>query len=410
MIRCFSLCLAVFFVSHTSFAQTNGASDDAFNIDADSTLMVAAPGLLDNDDFTSADSFFVVLVDEPANGTLELGPSGEFTYQPNAGFSGTDSFTYLLETVPVSQMVTFDTSQSTLDINIDLNVILSTMSDSASGRVQGVANVMLAPLTEPFSSALIMDMDASIVDSMSLSYDFGGGNTIDVSTDTNAFVFDLIEPGPEASVANGDFEQTDNLVSLIGKTIVLGGGLFETIIFDAIPDSSLVFDIENTASLFGTVTRDGDQLTLNTSYALQDTLVLEGGLVTAVMDVSGNLVGTGPIVEPIQSNTATVTITVDPLSNTSTEEEVPFTYALAQNYPNPFNPSTSIAFSMPSTEHVSLKVYDTLGREVQTLIDGIMSSGQHEVRFEANGLPSGLYVYRMESGSFTASRTLLLIK
>ena len=172
-------------------------------------------------------------------------------------------------------------------------------------------------------------------------------------------------------------------LALIGKTLVLGGGLFESIIFDAIPDSSLVFDIENTTTLEASIVQQNDELALTTSFALQDTLILEGGLVTAVMDVTGDIVGTGPVVQPDQSNVATVSITVNPLSNTSVEDEVPFSYALAQNYPNPFNPTTSIAFSLPTIGHVSLRVYDTLGREVQTLVDGVLPVGQHEVLFEA---------------------------
>lgn len=409
MIKCLSLCLAGFIFAYPSFAQSNNAVDDAFDIDADSVLSIGAPGLLDNDEIALDDSFFVVLVDAPANGTLEINADGTFSYQPDEGFSGTDSFTYLLETLPY-QSVTFDTSQSSIDINIDLNVILSSMTDSASGRVAGSADLMLSPLNGTISSAQIMDMDASIIDTMSLFYNFGGGNIIAVSTDTNAFVLDLIEPGPEAPVTGGSFEQTDNLVSLIGKTLVLGGGLFESIIFDAIPDSSLVFDIENTTELAASITQQNDELTLTTSYTLQDTLILEGGLVTAIMDVTGELVGTGPVVQPDQSNVATVSITVNPLSNTSVEDEVPFSYALAQNYPNPFNPTTAISFALPATGHVTLRVYDTLGREVKTLVDGVMPIGQHEVLFEADGLPSGMYLYRMESGDFNASRTLMLVK
>ena len=213
MIKCLSLCLASFMIAVPAFAQSNNAVDDAFDIDADSMLSIGAPGLLDNDEIVLDDSFFVVLVDAPANGMLEIDADGAFSYQPNEGFSGTDSFTYLLETLPY-QSVTFDTSQSLIDINIELNVILSSMSDSATGRVAGSADLMLSPLGGAFSSANIMDMDATIIDTMSLFYNFGGGNFIDVSTDTNAFVFDLIEPGPVASVTGGSFEQPDNLVSL----------------------------------------------------------------------------------------------------------------------------------------------------------------------------------------------------
>ncbi|MBT8399418.1 MAG: T9SS type A sorting domain-containing protein, partial [Rhodothermia bacterium] len=87
--------------------------------------------------------------------------------------------------------------------------------------------------------------------------------------------------------------------------------------------------------------------------------------------------------------------------------EVPAEFTLDQNYPNPFNPTTTINFSLPSSEKVSLTVFDVLGREVQTLIDGqTMAAGKYAVSFDgANGLASGVYVYRLDAGK-AFSRTM----
>ena len=90
--------------------------------------------------------------------------------------------------------------------------------------------------------------------------------------------------------------------------------------------------------------------------------------------------------------------------------EVPGTYSLDQNYPNPFNPSTSIRFAVPVARHAVLKVYDILGQEVATLVDDRIVAGSHVVRWNPDGLASGVYLYRLEAGGFTASRTLLLLK
>jgi hypothetical protein len=85
-------------------------------------------------------------------------------------------------------------------------------------------------------------------------------------------------------------------------------------------------------------------------------------------------------------------------------------YQLSQNYPNPFNPSTTIIYSIPTTSHVSLKVFDALGREVRTLIDGIVSAGTYQAGLDATSLPSGVYLYRLVAGSFAESRKLIVMK
>lgn len=89
---------------------------------------------------------------------------------------------------------------------------------------------------------------------------------------------------------------------------------------------------------------------------------------------------------------------------------VPTTFQLHQNYPNPFNPSTRIPFSVQVAGFTSLKVYDVLGREVATLVNENLQPGSYEVTFQADGLTSGVYLYRFQSGNFTAARTLLLLK
>lgn len=93
------------------------------------------------------------------------------------------------------------------------------------------------------------------------------------------------------------------------------------------------------------------------------------------------------------------------------EESNPFGYRLSQNYPNPFNPTTNIEFKLPKATNVSLKVYDLLGREVALLIDNERySSGSQTINFNASALASGMYIYKLEAGSFTQTRKMLLIK
>ena len=89
---------------------------------------------------------------------------------------------------------------------------------------------------------------------------------------------------------------------------------------------------------------------------------------------------------------------------------IPTTPVLHQNYPNPFNPTTTIRFSLSRREHVTLKVFDVLGREVTILVDGELNPGEHSVVFNATGLPSGEYFYRLSSPTFSQTKSMGIIK
>jgi len=88
----------------------------------------------------------------------------------------------------------------------------------------------------------------------------------------------------------------------------------------------------------------------------------------------------------------------------------PETFALSQNYPNPFNPSTVINFTIPKAGNVSLKVYNVLGQEVATLLDGFKTAQTYNVRFDAAGLSSGVYIYTLKTGDQSISKKMLLLK
>lgn len=94
----------------------------------------------------------------------------------------------------------------------------------------------------------------------------------------------------------------------------------------------------------------------------------------------------------------------------SADVSKPNVYYLSQNYPNPFNPSTTIEFSIPERSHVSLKVYDVLGNEIATLVDGWMESTNHQVTFDGSKLASGIYYYTLMTGNFTSTKKLILLK
>jgi hypothetical protein len=101
----------------------------------------------------------------------------------------------------------------------------------------------------------------------------------------------------------------------------------------------------------------------------------------------------------------------DPLANpVSSGNYVPTEFKLEQNYPNPFNPTTTISFDLPKETNVTLKVYNTLGAEVATLVNKVMPTGHQSVVFNATKLASGMYVYRLQSGNFVETKKMILLK
>lgn len=100
---------------------------------------------------------------------------------------------------------------------------------------------------------------------------------------------------------------------------------------------------------------------------------------------------------------------VGPATDTGSAEQ-PVDFSLAANFPNPFNPSTVIRFGIPVTSAVRLSVYDLLGREVRSLANDVRQPGTYEVRFDAAGLSSGVYLYRLVAGTYVETRTMLLVR
>ncbi|MGD1044439.1 MAG: T9SS type A sorting domain-containing protein [Bacteroidota bacterium] len=113
-----------------------------------------------------------------------------------------------------------------------------------------------------------------------------------------------------------------------------------------------------------------------------------------------NLAGFGP-----WSDASNFTVT-----SVVKEEEIPTEYSISQNYPNPFNPTTKLKFALPQRSLTKLIIYDLLGREVQTLINKELEAGYHEINFDANKIPSGIYFYRIQSGDFIQTKKMILIK
>lgn len=103
-------------------------------------------------------------------------------------------------------------------------------------------------------------------------------------------------------------------------------------------------------------------------------------------------------------------IELNTITNVEDEEGILKEYYLKQNYPNPFNPSTTISWQSPAGTHQTIKVYDVLSNEVTTLVDEYRAAGRYEVAFDASNLASGIYLYRIQAGSFVETKKMILLK
>ncbi len=113
---------------------------------------------------------------------------------------------------------------------------------------------------------------------------------------------------------------------------------------------------------------------------------------------------------PAPGETLTMTEILDCNACDVEATEIPVSFELKGAFPNPFNPTTTIEFALPTTEMVSLNVYNLNGQLVNTLVDGALDAGKHSVTFDATGLASGVYLYTIEAGAYTATSKMVLVK
>jgi hypothetical protein len=107
---------------------------------------------------------------------------------------------------------------------------------------------------------------------------------------------------------------------------------------------------------------------------------------------------------------STFNFQVPTLVGTETTEGIPSDLNLYANYPNPFNPTTTIQFGLPREAKVKLTVYNLLGEEVATLVNGVQKAGSHQIQWNAKNLPSGIYIYNLDAGSIVLHKKLMLLK
>ncbi len=166
---------------------------------------------------------------------------------------------------------------------------------------------------------------------------------------------------------------------------------------------AIIFDRQSTGALFGVQRRHwffgiypmhiidgGETRRITDSLGLTDVTVANGGSTLRGALIDGKLYGD--------------------FSSVLEATRLPGQATLRQNYPNPFNPSTTVKYELPTSTEVRLSVYDVLGREVSVLVNERRDAGVHEVRFNGSGFASGIFLYRLQAGSFTQTRKIVLLR
>lgn len=103
-------------------------------------------------------------------------------------------------------------------------------------------------------------------------------------------------------------------------------------------------------------------------------------------------------------------VRIEPTTDVQIANLIPAEFSLEQNHPNPFNPNTKIIWQSPVSSHQTLKVYDVLGKEVKTLVNEYKPAGKYEIGFNAENLPSGVYLFQLNAGSFISTKKMILLK
>jgi hypothetical protein len=189
--------------------------------------------------------------------------------------------------------------------------------------------------------------------------------------------------------------------SLIDFTAVPGNGQVQLNWSTASELDNARFDLQRstdntTWTPVGSVNGQGTS-TITTTYSYVDNSVTNG------VTYQYQLVSVG-----INGNSQPVGNVVS--ATPSVGAATPHEFALHQNYPNPFNPTTQIRFDIAEASYVTLKVFDVMGRELATLVDGNLAANRYEVSFDASALSSGTYFYRLNAGSFTSMNKMLVLK
>jgi len=269
----------------------------------------------------------------------------------------------------------------------------------------------------------------------------------DADGDVLSFQLAVDEPSIFAEIRGDELYIRGNVEGRANVTLIASDGYDEAIIqfpisvFVPIPNKAPTLNalrnlelapsvISQEVNLAGiTAGQDEDQRLTVTATSSNTRLIPNPEVVYTSPNQTGRLImrptvgvtGTATITVRVRDNggteyngvdliTRSFTVTVRNMEITESDDDQPGRFRLDQNYPNPFNPTTTIEYTIGEASFVRLSVFDVTGRPVARLVEKEQSAGTYSVNFTADKIPSGMYIYRLEAGSYTQTRTMLLVK
>jgi len=285
-------------------------------------------------------------------------------------------------------------------------ILVGAYLDDDNGSVSGAAYVFEFDGTAWVETAKLTAGDAGSGDRFGYSVSLDGDRALigahgDRSESGSAYVFrfDGTSWVEEAKLRANDAASNDNFgvaVSLSGDGALIGA--WGNADAGLVTGSAYLFRLEGTA---------WEQ---EAKIVPDDAAAGDGFGLSVALDGEGMLIGAyGDDDAGLSSGAAYL---FEPMINVAIDDAaaVPTTYSLHPNYPNPFNPETVLRFDLPQAAHARLIIYDMMSREVARLLDTPLGAGTHAVTWQAEGLPSGVYVYRLETGAYSAARTMVLFR
>lgn len=361
-------------VDNTSLTTINGFS----------SLTTAGEILIDENPVLQSFSDFHSLVSTLAGGNIEIYHNVSLT-----SFSGFE----VLQTVGWS----FEISYNTFLTQIPAYPLLHTIASSFF-----IYNNPLLPEITGFKALQSVGYSFIITDNNALAefcglYNFFNyNNGVYYGTGTFDISGNLVNPSIQDIINGGPCPAPEDLIYDLQSSVV-GLGLPKGL------ENSLTSSLNNAKN---SLQNGNNGAAINKLEAFISKVEAQSGKKIDETDADDLIASAQAIIDAIQSS----------LSKSSNEQTItssdinPGSFSLDQNYPNPFNPSTVISYAVPEDARVTLVIYDALGKQIAELVNGDVTAGNHEVTFNGSELASGIYFYRMTTGTFSQINKMLLLK
>lgn len=378
---------------------------DSFDLIHSQLFDSGVVSVLGNDPAIPVGRIIVTVIREPFYGQVTMNPDGTFTYEPEPGYLGPDSFEYTVNLVPLQELV-FDPTENSLNVDATVSVILGTDSDNQDVAINGMVRADIGPTGNPINAIQIVDLEIKNDADLNLKLNFGspitlGSLIIDVTANDLDFGLNLAGPAALTTGPLNGFTQTGNKLDLAARVTLEGTGLLN----GRVPTDPQDLVTETDLELTGFVINQAGNITVILTINSHNEFDLDGNAVE--MDITGQISAIGPHQIGASSTPETVSLNVfSPVS--IAEEEPPASVELLTVYPNPVNTNATIAFELARPTHLHVTVFDVLGRKLVTLVEGHERAGEQRLTWNTSTYPRGLYLLRVTTDTQIKTRAILL--